>query len=162
MNVNSKSSRVSLTLNVNGVIRECHVASTTTLLELLRGEFGLTGAKRGCDDGNCGACTVLLDGNAVKCCIMLAPQARDRHVMTIEGLGTPERLHPLQQAFVDYFAAQCGYCTPSMILTAKALLDEQPDAQEEDIRHALHGTICRCTGYVKIVQAIEAARDAMA
>jgi aerobic-type carbon monoxide dehydrogenase small subunit (CoxS/CutS family) len=93
---------------------------------------------------------------------MLAPQARDRHVMTIEGLGTPERLHPLQQAFVDHFAAQCGYCTPSMILTAKALLDEQPDAQEEDIRHTLHGTICRCTGYVKIVQAIEAARDAMA
>ena len=148
-----------LRLTINGVTREFLVAPTTTLLELVRGELGLTGAKRGCDDGNCGACTMLIDGGAVKTCIVLALQVQGRDVVTIEGLGSPQQLHPLQQAFLDHFASQCGYCTPGMILTAKALLDEHPNATERDIRDAIHGTICRCTGYVKIVEAIEAARD---
>jgi len=148
-----------LRLTINGVTREFLVAPTTTLLELVRSKLGLTGAKRGCDDGNCGACTMLIDGAAVKTCIVLALQVQGREVVTIEGLGSPQQLHPLQQAFLDHFASQCGYCTPGMILTAKALLDEYPNATEHDIRDALHGTICRCTGYVKIVEAIEAARD---
>jgi carbon-monoxide dehydrogenase small subunit len=151
-----------LRLIVNGTEREVRVAPGTTLLDLLRGTLGLTGAKRGCDDGNCGACTVLVDGRAVKSCLMLAHQARGREVLTIEGLGRAERLHPLQRAFVERFAVQCGYCTPAMILTAKALLDECPAPTEADIRRALGGTLCRCTGYVKILEAVEVARDALA
>ena len=159
MNSQGKKKR-HLMLTINGVTKEFLVAPTTTLLELVRGELGLTGAKRGCDDGNCGACTMLIDGAAVKTCIVLALQVQGRDVVTIEGVGSPQQLHPLQQAFLDHFASQCGYCTPGMILTAKALLDEHPNATEHEIRDALHGTICRCTGYVKIVEAIEAARDA--
>jgi len=144
---------------VNGKIREVFVDPGKTLLEVLREDLGLTGAKKGCDDGNCGACTVILDGKAVKSCLMLGPQARGKKILTIEGMGSAESLHPLQQAFIDHFAVQCGYCTPGMILSAKALLDENPQAGEEDIRENLHGNICRCTGYVKIIEAIEAARD---
>jgi aerobic-type carbon monoxide dehydrogenase small subunit (CoxS/CutS family) len=151
-----------LTVRVNGAPRALLVAPARTLLDVLRTELGLTGAKMGCDDGNCGACTVHVDGRAVKSCLMLAHQARGRDVVTIEGIGTEERLHPLQQAFVDRFAVQCGYCTPGMIMTAKALLDAHPEATEADIRRALYGTICRCTGYVKIIEAVEAARDALA
>jgi aerobic-type carbon monoxide dehydrogenase small subunit (CoxS/CutS family) len=146
---------------VNGTAREVFPEPGTTLLDLLRSGLGLTGAKRGCDDGNCGVCTVLVDGQAVKSCLMLAHQARCREILTIEGLGAEERLHPLQQAFIDHFAVQCGYCTPAMILTAKALLDEQPAATEAEIRRGLHGTLCRCTGYVKIIEAVEAARDVL-
>jgi aerobic-type carbon monoxide dehydrogenase small subunit (CoxS/CutS family) len=147
---------------VNGKVREILVEPWKTLLEVLREDLGLTGAKTGCDDGNCGACTVLLDGQAVKSCLMLAAQARGKKILTIEGLGSEEDLHPLQKAFIDHFAVQCGYCTPGMIMTAKALLDENPEATEEDIREYLHGNICRCTGYVKIVEAVEAARDVLA
>jgi carbon-monoxide dehydrogenase small subunit len=147
---------------VNGKIQEVFAEPWKTLLEVLRKDLGLTGAKLGCDDGNCGACIVLVDGHAVKSCLMLALQARGKKIVTIEGLGSEESLHPLQQAFIDRFAVQCGYCTPGMILTAKALLDENPGATEEDIREYLHGNICRCTGYVKIVEAIEAARDVLA
>lgn len=147
---------------INGKVQEVFVESGKTLLEVLREDLGLTGAKLGCDDGNCGACTVLVDGQAVKSCLMLAAQARGRKILTIEGLGSEGNLHPLQQAFIDHFAVQCGYCTPGMILTAKALLDENPGATEEDIREYLHGNICRCTGYVKIVEAVEAARDVLA
>jgi aerobic-type carbon monoxide dehydrogenase small subunit (CoxS/CutS family) len=146
-------------LKVNGKIREVFVDPWKTLLEVLREELGLTGAKMGCDDGNCGACTVILDGQAVKSCLILIPQARGKEILTIEGLGSEGNLHPLQQAFIDHFAVQCGFCTPGMILTAKALLDEKPGATEEEIREGLHGNICRCTGYVKIVEAIEAVRD---
>jgi len=146
-------------LNVNGKVYEVFVEPWKTLLEVLREELGLTGAKRGCDDGNCGACTVILDGKAIKSCLMLVPQAKGKKILTIEGSGSEKNLHPLQQAFIDHFAVQCGFCTPGMILTAKALLDEKPDATEEDIRRGLHGNICRCTGYVKIVEAVEAARD---
>ncbi len=149
-------------LQVNGGVYEVFIEPWRTLLEVLREEVGLTGAKMGCDDGNCGACTVILDGKAVKSCLMLVPQARGKEILTIEGLGSEEKLHPLQQAFIDHFAVQCGFCTPGMILAAKALLDKNPNATEEEIREGLHGNICRCTGYVKIVGAIEAARDHMA
>ena len=148
-------------LEVNGKTQEVFVEPWKTLLEVLREDLGLTGAKMGCDDGNCGACTVIVDGQAIKSCLMLALQARGKQILTIEGLGSAEILHPLQQAFIDHFAVQCGYCTPGMIMTAKALLDEKPAATEEDIRENLHGNICRCTGYVKIVEAVEAARDRM-
>lgn len=149
-------------LQVNGRVYEVFVEPWKTLLEVLREEVGLTGAKIGCDDGNCGACTVIVDGKAIKSCLMLVPQAKGKKILTIEGLGSEENLHPLQQAFIEYFAVQCGFCTPGMILAAKALLDENPNATEEEIREGLHGNICRCTGYVKIVEAIEAVRDKMA
>ena len=149
-------------LRVNGRDYELFVEPWKTLLDVLREDLGLTGAKLGCDDGNCGACTVLLDGKAVKSCLLLAAQAKGKEVLTIEGLGKEGDLHPLQQAFIDHFAVQCGFCTPGMILTAKALLDENPHATEEEIRRGLHGNICRCTGYVKIVEAVEAARSQMA
>ena len=149
-------------LNVNGRVHEVFVEPWKTLLQVLREELGLTGAKMGCDDGNCGACAVILDGKAIKSCLMLVPQAKGKKILTIEGLGSEEYLHPLQQAFIDHFAVQCGFCTPAMIMSAKALLDEKPKATEEEIRDALRGNICRCTGYVKIVEAIEAARDNMA
>jgi aerobic-type carbon monoxide dehydrogenase small subunit (CoxS/CutS family) len=151
-----------LDLQVNGRTYELFVEPWKTLLDAIRENLGLTGTKCGCDDGNCGACTVLVDGRAIKSCLMLALQARGKKILTIEGLGTAERLHPLQQAFLDYFAVQCGFCTPGMILAAKALLDENPAATEEEIREGLHGNICRCTGYVKIIEAIEAARDELA
>jgi aerobic-type carbon monoxide dehydrogenase small subunit (CoxS/CutS family) len=146
-------------LEVNGKTHVIFVEPWRTLLEVLRDELGLTGAKKGCDDGNCGACTIILDGKAVKSCLMLVPQAKGKKIFSIEGLGSEENLHPLQQAFIDHFAVQCGFCTPGMILAAKALLDENPQANEEDIRRGLHGNICRCTGYVKIVEAVKAARD---
>ncbi len=149
-------------LRVNGKDYELFVEPWKTLLDVLREELGLTGGKAGCDDGNCGACTVILDGKAVKSCLLLAPQAKGKEVLTIEGLGKEGNLHPLQQAFIDHFAVQCGFCTPGMILTAKALLDENPRATEEEIRRGLHGNICRCTGYVKIVEAVESVRDRMA
>ncbi|MBM4332639.1 MAG: (2Fe-2S)-binding protein [Deltaproteobacteria bacterium] len=149
-------------LNVNGKNYEVFVEPWRTLLEVLREELHLTGAKMGCDDGNCGACTVAIDGKAIKSCLMLVPQAKGKKILTVEGLGSEENLHPLQQAFIDHFAVQCGFCTPGMIMSAKALLDEKPDATEEEIRRGLHGNICRCTGYVKIVEAVEAARDKLA
>jgi len=149
-------------LRVNGRNYELFVEPWKTLLDVLRDDLGLTGAKSGCDDGNCGACTVILDGKAVKSCLLLAPQAKGKEVLTIEGLGKEGNLHPLQKAFIDHFAVQCGFCTPGMILTAKALLDENPRATEEEIRRGLHGNICRCTGYVKIVEAVEAARSQLA
>jgi aerobic-type carbon monoxide dehydrogenase small subunit (CoxS/CutS family) len=149
----------SLEINVNGKDYEIFIEDWKTLLEAIRENLGLTGTKRGCDDGNCGACTVILDGKAIKSCLMLARQAKGRKIETIEGLGSPEELHPLQQAFVDNFAIQCGFCTPGMIMTAKALLDDNPVATEEDIRKGMHGNICRCTGYTKIVEAIELARE---
>jgi aerobic-type carbon monoxide dehydrogenase small subunit (CoxS/CutS family) len=151
-----------IAFEVNGKWQEVFVEPWKTLLEVLREDLGLTGAKMGCDDGNCGACTVLVDGQAVKSCLMLAVLARGKKILTIEGLGSKENLHPLQQAFIDHFAVQCGYCTPGMIMTAKALLDENPSATEVDIRKYMHGNICRCTGYVKIVEAIEAVRDVLA
>jgi carbon-monoxide dehydrogenase small subunit len=160
--IDKSNGKVDLELTVNGRVYTLSVEPWRTLVEVLRDELGLTGTKRGCDDGNCGACTVIVDGKAIKSCLMLVPQARGKEILTIEGLGTEENPHPLQQAFIDHFAVQCGFCTPGMIMSAKALLDEKPNATEEEIREAIHGNICRCTGYVKIVEAIEAARDAIA
>lgn len=151
--------KLSLKLRVNGDDYQVLVDPWKTLQDILRDELGLTGVKRGCTTGNCGACTVLIDGKAVKSCLVLSCQAVGREILTIEGLEKDGRLHPLQEAFIDCFAVQCGFCTPGMILTAKALLDENPGATEEDIEQGLHGNLCRCTGYVKIVEAILAARD---
>ena len=149
-------------LKVNGEEREVYVEPWRTLAEVLREELGLTGVKVGCEEGNCGTCTVLIDGKAVKSCLMLVPQAQGREIVTIEGLvGEDGGLHPLQDAFIEHFAVQCGYCTPGMILAAKALLDERPEATEEDVREGLHGNLCRCTGYVKIVEAVLAAKEKM-
>ena len=147
-----------VTLTINGEKRLMRVPAGRTLLELLREDLGLTGTKCGCDDSNCGACTVLLDGHAIKSCCMLALQADGAEIVTIEGLETRDGLHPLQRAFIDHFALQCGFCTPGMIMTAKAILDENPVADEDDIREGLHGNLCRCTGYKKIVEAIMAVR----
>jgi len=149
-------------LRINSGEYEVYVEPWRTLAEVLRDELGLTGVKVGCEEGNCGTCTVLIDGKAVKSCLVLVPQAQGREIVTIEGLsGEGGQLHPLQEAFIEHFAVQCGYCTPGMILAAKALLDEKPEATEEDVREGLHGNLCRCTGYVKIVEAVLAAKEKM-
>jgi carbon-monoxide dehydrogenase small subunit len=150
-----------LELKVNGQTYDVLVDPWQSLADVLREELGYTGVKVSCNSGNCGSCTVLLDGKAVKGCIMLAPLARGKEILTIEGLATESNLHPLQEAFIEHFAVQCGYCTPGMILMAKALLDENPDATEDEIRVGLVGNLCRCTGYVKIVEAIMAAKEKM-
>ena len=149
-----------LNLTVNGEDFEIYIEPSRTLRDVLREELELTGTKSGCSAGRCGACTVLIDGKAVKSCLILAPQAQGHQITTIEGLSK-DGLHPLQQAFIDHFAIQCGYCTPGTILSAKALLDENPDATYDEIREGLTGNLCRCTGYVKIMEAIMAAKDRM-
>jgi aerobic-type carbon monoxide dehydrogenase small subunit (CoxS/CutS family)/CO/xanthine dehydrogenase FAD-binding subunit len=147
-----------LETTINGVLRHLEVEARTTLLDLLR-HAGLWGVKHGCETGECGACAVLLDGRPVPACLVPALRVQGRAVQTVEGLGTPEALHPVQQAFVETGAIQCGYCTPAMELCAKALLDAFPDPSEDEVRDALAGCLCRCTGYVKPVQAVlQAAR----
>lgn len=141
-------------ITVNHKPFELAVEPNQTLLEVIREKLGLTGTKAGCFVGDCGACTVLLDEKPVNSCLVLAVQADGKQVTTIEGLETPQGLHPLQTAFVDKGAIQCGYCTPGMILTAKSLLDRNPRADEPEIRKAISGNLCRCTGYQKIVEAI--------
>jgi carbon-monoxide dehydrogenase small subunit len=141
-------------ITVNDKPFELAVEPNQTLLEVIREKLGLTGTKAGCLMGDCGACTVLVDGNPVNSCLMLAVQADGKEVRTIEGIETPQGLHPLQTAFVDKGAIQCGYCTPGMILSAKSLLDRNPKADEAEIRKAISGNLCRCTGYQKIVEAI--------
>ena len=143
-----------LKLDVNGEEHEILTEVHKTLLEVLREDLGLTGTKRGCDQGACGACTVLIDGKARLSCITLAVDAQGRKIVTIEGLSRDGRLHPLQQAFIEKGAIQCGFCTPGMILTAKAFLDENPHTTAEEVKRAISGNLCRCTGYVKIVEAI--------
>lgn len=146
-------------MTVNGELVESAVESNQTLVQFLREELGLTGTKHGCGLGDCGACTVILDGRPVNSCLVLAVQAHGREVLTIEGLAENGNLHPIQRAFVDKGAIQCGFCTPGMILSAKALLDENPKPSEHEIRTAISGNLCRCTGYQKIVEAVqEAAR----
>jgi carbon-monoxide dehydrogenase small subunit len=140
---------------LNGDPVESGVRPEETLVQTLRERFGLTGAKQGCDLGDCGACTVLFDGEPVLSCLVLAADAEGHSVLTIEGLSNGEELHPLQKAFLDEGAVQCGYCTPGMILTAKALLETNPEPTENDIRRALSGNLCRCTGYTKIVGAVK-------
>jgi carbon-monoxide dehydrogenase small subunit len=146
---------------VNGTTTQVFVEPWRTLAEVLREELGLTGLKEGCGRGNCGTCTVIIDGKAVRSCLTLIPQAEGKEIVTIEGLSTGNSLHPLQEAFIEHLAVQCGFCTPGMILSAKALLDENPTATEEDVRMALQGNLCRCTGYAKIVEAILAAKEKM-
>lgn len=146
---------------VNGECYEVAVEPNRTLLEVLCEVLGLSGTKLGCNEGDCGACTVLLDGKAVCSCLTLAVEAQGKEIITIEGLASNGKLHPIQQAFIDHFAVQCGYCTPGMIISAKALLDENPDPTEDEVRRALQGNLCRCTGYVKIVEAVLAAKDKM-
>ena len=150
-------------LTVNAEPRSASISPETTLLALLRDLLLLTGAKLGCDAGDCGACTVLVDGKPVNACLMLAAQAQGRDVLTIEGLAAVDRLHPLQKAFEDTAALQCGFCGPGMILSAKALLDRNTDPTDAEIRDALSGNLCRCTGYAKIIEAVrEAARHGVA
>ena len=146
-----------VTITVNGELRTASVPPETTLLRLLRDNFNLTGAKLGCDVGDCGACTVIFDGKLVNSCLMLAGQADGRDVLTIEGLASMDRLHPIQKAFEDHASLQCGFCGPGVILSAKALLDEVPDPTTQQIRDALAGNLCRCTGYTKMIEAVQQA-----
>jgi carbon-monoxide dehydrogenase small subunit len=141
-------------LTVNGEEHEVVVAPNRTLLEVLRDDLYLTGTKEGCGEGACGTCTVLLDGKPVRSCLTLAVEVQGREVTTIEGLAPMGELHPVQKAFVEYGAIQCGFCTPGMILTTKALLDENPSPTEQEARQAISGNVCRCTGYTKIVEAM--------
>jgi carbon-monoxide dehydrogenase small subunit len=145
-----------LTCTVNGEERTVLADTRDTLLELLRQRLGLTGTKEGCSNGNCGTCTVLVDGQPVCACLMLAQEAPGRDIVTIEGLSDGTRLHPIQQALVEHGGTQCGFCTPGIVLSAKALLDKNASPTEQDIRHAIAGNLCRCTGYGKIVEAIAA------
>ena len=149
----------SIELSVNGEKGQWSVEGNQTLLDFLREQLDLTGTKKGCDQGDCGACTVLIDGQPVNACLVLAAEVADRDITTIEGLGGDDKLHPLQQAFADYNAIQCGFCTPGMILTSVALLNENPDPTEAELRRYLQGNLCRCTGYVKIVEAVQAAAN---
>ena len=146
--------RREIRLKVNGSIYEVYVEPWRSLLEVLRETLDFTGVKSGCEEGECGACTVLMDGKAVNSCLMLVSQAEGKEILTIEGLRNGYALHPLQQAFIDHFAVQCGFCTPGMILSAKALLDKNPHPTEEEVRTGLSGNLCRCTGYIKIVEAV--------
>ena len=154
-----KSTKRLIALQINDHEYEIAVQTNRTLLEVLREDLGLTGTKEGCDDGSCGACTVLLDGVPVRSCLCLAVEAQAKAITTIEGLATGHRLHPVQQAFVDHGAIQCGYCSPGMILTAKALLDQIPAPTPGEIQRAISGNLCRCTGYNKIVSAIHQAAE---
>ena len=148
-------------LVVNGEPRSLEVEARSLLVHALREGLGLTGAHVGCDTSQCGACTVLLDGQAVKSCTVLALQAEDRAVTTIEGLARAGELHPIQRAFVEHHGLQCGFCTPGMILTAVDLLSQDPEPDDDAIRHALRGNLCRCTGYQPIVESIRAAGAAL-
>ncbi len=150
---------LTIRLTVNAESKEWSIAPGDLLLDVLRRE-GYFGAKRGCEKGECGACTVLVDGRAINSCLMFAAQAEGREVLTIEGLASGDALHPLQEAFLDHGAAQCGFCTPGMILAAKALLDRNPNPSEADVREVMTGNYCRCTGYVKPVEAVMAAAKA--
>jgi carbon-monoxide dehydrogenase small subunit len=146
-----------ITCTVNGQEHTVLADSRDTLLDLLRERIGLTGTKEGCGNGNCGTCTVLIDGAAVNACLVLAREAPGRDIVTIEGLSSRGELHPIQRALVEHGGTQCGFCTPGIVLSAKALLDRNPAPTPHDVRHAIAGNICRCTGYDKIVDAIIAA-----
>lgn len=146
-------------LNVNGKDQVLIVESTDRLLDVLRNQLNLKGVKEGCGTGDCGTCTVIMDGRLVNSCLMLAVQARDKKIITIEGVGTRERLHPVQKAMMKYNAAQCGFCTPAMVLAGKNLLDHNPNPSGDEIKEAISGILCRCTGYFKIIEAIQEAAE---
>lgn len=151
-----------ITLTVNGATHEVAVEPQQSLLQVLREALHFTGTKEGCSEGECGACTVILDGQTVDSCLIFGLEANGRDIMTIEGLAQGDQLHPVQKAFAEYGAVQCGFCTPGMILAAKALLDSNPHPTEAEIRRGISGNLCRCTGYVKIVEAIQAAAQSQA
>ena len=146
-----------ITVTVNGARERLDVPSNMTLLQMLREKLALTGTKNGCEAGECGACTVLVDGEPVNSCMMLAVEADGHDIVTVEGLAPEGQLSPLQQAFVEHNAVQCGFCTPGMLMSAHALLKRNPDPTEQEIKEALVGNLCRCTGYVRIVDAIQGA-----
>jgi carbon-monoxide dehydrogenase small subunit len=149
-----------ISVEVNGTTYEREVEARRLLVHFLRDDLDLTGTHVGCDTGNCGACSVIVDGTLLKSCMMLAIQADGTSIETVEGLGGDGDLHRLQEAFSEHHALQCGYCTPGMLMSAKALLDENPEPTEPEIRRAIQGNICRCTGYVNIVEAIASAAEA--
>ena len=153
----NKVKKVAVNTTINGEEMDMLVSPYVSLLETLREVIGITGTKEGCNDGNCGACTVNLDGRIVDSCLVLGVEVEGKNVETVEGMATPDGLHPLQQAFLEEAALQCGICTPGFLVSAKALLDNEPDPSEERIRHWLAGNLCRCTGYDKIVKAVSKA-----
>ncbi len=144
---------------VNGERVQVSVKPQDLLVDVLRDRLGLIGTKKGCGTGECGACTVIMNGRLINACLLLALRAHGKEILTIEGLGTPEHLHPLQESFIEHGAVQCGFCAPGMLLSAKALLDSNPHPTEHEIRYAIAGNLCRCTGYGKIVQAIQAVAE---
>jgi len=150
-----------INITVNNKPYQLSIPPWRTLLEVIREDLGLTGTKEGCGLGECGACTVIMEGKAVNSCLVLATEADGKQITTIEGLADGDKLHPLQQAFVDHGGLQCGFCTPGMIMSAKALLDENPTPSEEEIKRGIAGNLCRCTGYTKIIESIKAAAENM-
>ena len=153
------SKKIHVNAKINGDEADFLVEARQSLLEVLRDVIGLTGTKEGCNDGNCGACTISMDGRIVDSCCVLAVEAEGSDILTIEGVASPEGLHPVQQAFLEQAALQCGICTPGFIVAAKALLEKEPDADEHRIRHWLAGNLCRCTGYDKIIRAVMQAEE---
>lgn len=153
------TNQVMLRMRVNGEAVEKAIRPSAMLLDILRDELGFTGVKEACGKGECGACTVLLDGIAISSCLTPAMKAMNKEIVTIEGLGSPVKLHPIQEAFIERGAIQCGFCTPGMILSAKALLDKNLSPSEEEVKVALSGNLCRCTGYVKIIEAVLSAAE---
>ncbi len=151
--------KVKVEFKVNGREYSREVEAATRLLDLLRNELGLIGTKEGCGKGECGTCTVLMDGKPVNSCLVLAPQANGREILTIEGLSSGDRLHPLQDAFIKKGAVQCGYCTPGILISAYYLLKNNPRPNRDDIKEGISGNLCRCTGYVKIIEAIESVTE---
>lgn len=147
--------------SINGMAYEEEIDHRRTLLEVLRENFGLLGTHKGCDEGECGACTVLIDGKAVNSCLVLAASVQEKKITTIEGLAQGEKLHPIQEAFIEAGAIQCGFCTPGMIMVTKAFLDKNVNPTEEEVRRAISGNLCRCTGYFQIVEAIMNASEKM-
>ncbi len=153
---------MTVTFKLNGKNVKCDVDGKTLLVDTIRETFGLTGTKKACGTGDCGACTILLNGKAIRSCTYLTAMVDGKEVTTIEGIEGPDGLHPVQQAFIDAGAVQCGYCIPGMVLTSIALLNENPNPTDDEIRHALSGNLCRCTGYVKIIDAVKLAAKRMA
>jgi len=153
--MSTKSAKTVLRMKVNGKPVEIAVKSSWTLLQVLRDELRLTGTKKGCERGDCGACTIIMDGTAVNACLVLALQADSKEIETIEGLGTAEQLHPLQESFIHHGAVQCGFCTPGMLMSSEALLRGNSDPNLEEIKVGISGNLCRCTGYAKIIEAID-------
>lgn len=150
---------IKVSINVNGINYTKDIDPSIRLIDFLRDDLKLKGTKEGCGEGECGACTVIVNGKAINSCLMLASSADGKNVITIEGVSDKDKLHPIQEAFMEVGAIQCGYCTPGMILSAKALLDKKPNASEEEIKVSLSGNLCRCTGYKKIIQAVMLAQD---